>query len=138
MAESRLTDKAEGSFLVFCSGDRRYALPTKKVMRVAEIRTISPLPSDLGCNLGLVIHRGVVVGLLDLERLLTANAADPESRPRGSAIAPELPCLCIFARFRRGVAGFPVDEIVAIETPDPLEPWEEIEILDLDLLEALS
>ena len=138
MGAGRLADKAESSFLVFRSADRRYALPTKRVMRVAEIRAISPLPSDLGCNLGLVIHRGVVVGLLDLERLLAGNAADPESRPRGSATAPDLPCLCIFARFRRGVAGFPVDELVTIETPDPLEPWEDIEILDLDILEALS
>lgn len=124
------------SLLVFRSAERRYALPTEKVVRVAEIRTISPLPSDLGSNLGLVVHRGVVVGLLDLERLLDGGTADRPQGRGGSATPPDLPCLCVFARFRRGVAGFPVDELLGIETP--LEsPSEGFEILDLDRLESL-
>lgn len=133
-------------FLTFRLGGRTRALDSTRIVRVAEIHHVTPLPSDLRCNLGLVIHRGVVAGLMDLELLEEQSVApradspgnspgDPPAAPRhGRQKAherplrgvPKRPFYCIFARFPGGVAGFAIDELLELKsvafsenTPDP-------------------
>lgn len=113
-----LADPIEPRFtLAFCLGGKFRGLAGDRIVRVAEIHRCSPLPSDLRCNLGLVVHRGVVAGLLDLELLERLNAADGQehSEPDLPTAAPGLVAqpsfFCVFARFPRGVAGFPVDDM---------------------------
>ena len=131
-------------FLTFRLGDRIRGLDTRRIVRVAEIHHISPLPSDLRCNLGLVIHRGVVAGLMDLE-LLEAQSTRDKARSDGRAPSADdrpwtqMPFFCVFARFPRGVAGFPITELLDLQTVAPNLPEEEamlsFEIVDLDALE---
>ena len=132
LAATRRAD-AGRELLSFRLGDRQLALPCRRVVRVARITSIVPLPSDLPYNLGIVVHRGVAAGLLDLTGLLDGE--------RGEARVPALPSLVIFARFPRGVAGFPVDELLEVEdsgaigeAPAPGSPA--FEVLDLDALES--
>ncbi|MCG8457602.1 MAG: chemotaxis protein CheW [Holophagales bacterium] len=132
MAATRRAD-AGRELLSFRLGDRLLALPCRRVVRVARITSIVPLPSDLPYNLGIVVHRGVAAGLLDLAGLLDGE--------RGQARAPTLPSLVIFARFPRGVAGFPVDELLDVEGPEtigkaPAPESPAFEVLDLDALES--
>jgi len=117
--------KAQSSrpqWLLFRLGERTYAVAMEQVVRVAEIETLCSLPGDLECNLGLAVHEGVVVGILDLEILLDLRAAH---QPRRA------PFTCIFGRFARGVAGFPVDALLGLERSSG-----EHTVLDLRELEA--
>ncbi len=127
-------------FLTFRLGGRTRGLDSTRIVRVAEIHHVTPLPSDLRCNLGLVTHRGVVAGLMDLE-LLEAQSTAPQialaenratSTAKGSPEdaaetpntarsldrrgVPEGPFFCIFARFPGGVAGFAIDELLQLRT----------------------
>ena len=114
-------------FLTFRLGGRIRGLDSTRIVRVAEIHHITPLPSDLRCNLGLVTHRGVVAGLMDLELLEHQSATPPVVDPQepGSDRAtqkpiprklPEGPFHCIFARFPGGVAGFAIDELLELKS----------------------
>lgn len=94
------------TWLTFDLGGTRYAVAMRQVAKVAEVTALHPLPGDLECNLGLTVHGGVVLGILDLEILL-------ETRPAHRR--PPAPFTCIFGRFARGVAGFPVDALRGLE-----------------------
>lgn len=117
--------------LVFRLGERSFALPSDRVVRVAEPDRITPLPGDLASNLGLVVDEGVVAALVDLGALLSRGAVT--RRP------PEPPFSCVFARFPRGVAGFAVDEIQGVRLLAHVAGGggaDGIERIDLDTLEA--
>jgi len=100
------TSGSRPTWLTFRLGEQKYAAAMEHIVRVAEIEDLEPLPGDLECNLGLTVHDDVVVGVLDLEILLDRRAARR---------APEVPFTCVFGRFARGVAGFPVDELLGLE-----------------------
>ncbi len=149
-------------FLTFRLGGSIRGLEGPRIVRVAEIHHMTPLPSDLRCNLGLVTHHGVVAGLMDLE-LLERQSANPRNNnaetgatqdPNLAAsrtVQPNLPSRkpvkipfhCIFARFSGGVAGFAIDELLGLEmVPTPSETLDSEEsqqlpfkIVDLDALE---
>ncbi|MEM8933183.1 MAG: chemotaxis protein CheW [Acidobacteriota bacterium] len=113
--------------LVFRLGEREVALPTSRVARVAEVTRVVHLPSDLDSNLGLVVEAGVVAALVDLAARLDG------SPPRRTV---ETPCSCVFARFRRGVVGFPVDAVLGVRRLAVPATDEAILRLDLDRLEG--
>ena len=110
------------TWLTFRLGEHRYAAAMEHIVRVAEIEDLQLLPGDLECNLGLAVHEDVVIGILDLEILLDRRAA---RRP------PEVPFTCIFGRFARGVAGFPVDELLGLERSS-----DGFTVVDVQALEA--
>ena len=115
--------------MVFRLGERVFAVPTSRVARVAEIDRVVPLPSDLEANLGLVVEAGVVAALVDLEARLDGG-------PR-RVVAP--PVTCVFVRFRRGVVGFPVDEILGVRRlAPPGGSADRVEQLDLDAFDGDS
>lgn len=158
MSSFPLADRAETRhILTFRLGGKRRGVPADRVLRVAEIHHYSPLPSDLRCNLGLVTHRGVIAGLVNLELLEWLNPAVRQGR-KDAPISSDsvfsensqwpfssLPFLCIFAKFPRGVAGFPIEELLALETytwdpesGDDENPMLDIEMIDLDALEVFA
>lgn len=119
--------------LVFRLGGRSFALPSDRVVRVAEPDRVTPLPGDLASNLGLVVDDGVVAALVDLGALLSRDA-----EPRR---LPEPPFSCVFARFPRGVAGFAVDEISGVRLLARTAGHGDadgIERIDLEALEATA
>lgn len=128
--------------LIFELSGRLRALTSKRVARVAEIHHFTPLPSDLVGNLGLVTHRGVVAGLMDLDLLERQQAAE-SSALKGSGVdfqatpaehreldgdlhraalrrLEQPPFMCVFVRFRRGVVGFAIDRILGLRSPPHL------------------
>ena len=110
------------TWLTLRLGEHGYATAMQQIVKVAEIDALHPLPGDLECNLGLAVHQGVVAGVLDLEVLLEMRAA----RRR-----PTTPFTCVFGRFARGIAGFPVDALLGLERSSG-----DLRIIDLGLLEA--
>ncbi|MEO1083100.1 MAG: chemotaxis protein CheW [Acidobacteriota bacterium] len=94
------------NWLTFDLSGTRYAVAMRQVVRVAEVPALHPLPGDLECNLGVAVHEGVVLGILDLEVVLDMRPV--HRRPPGDFT-------CIFGRFARGVAGFPVDALLGLE-----------------------
>ena len=153
--------------LSFRLGGRIRGLAADRIVRVAEIHHFSPLPSDLRCNLGLVTHRGVVAGLVDLELLEQLNTAsqnpqeilDKQSPTKSAgpddatskAALPfsSLPFFCIFARFPRGVAGFPIEQLLALESLpgnskadndeyDENDMLPHLDMIDIDALEIFE
>ena len=118
------------TLLAFRLGERRLAVAASQVVRVAEVETLHRLPGDLEASLGLVVHDAVAVGVLDLEILLDLRRS---RRP-----PPAAPFFCVFARFARGVAGFPVDELLGLRRAvQPGAEDEGLELVDLGELEAL-
>lgn len=121
MTSFSLNDPLEPQQLVlFRLAGRWRGLASDCVVRIAELHHCAPVPSDLRCNLGLVVHRDVVAGLVDLEMLerLNGRAPDaPEAPTAATGLVSAPPFFCIFARFPRGVAGFPIDCIPTLARP---------------------
>ncbi|MEO1368171.1 MAG: chemotaxis protein CheW, partial [Acidobacteriota bacterium] len=107
--------------LTFDLAGTRYAVAMRQVVRVAEVPALHPLPGDLECNLGVAVHEGVVLGILDLEVVLDARAVGRR---------PAAGFTCIFGRFARGVAGFPVDRLLGLERTS-----DGFTVVDLEALE---
>ncbi|MEM8998233.1 MAG: chemotaxis protein CheW [Acidobacteriota bacterium] len=101
-----MTTAHRPTWLVFDLSGTRYAVSMRQVVRVVEVTALHPLPGDLECNLGVAVHEDVVVGILDLEVVLEARAVNRR---------PAAGFTCIFGRFARGVAGFPVDRLLGLE-----------------------
>lgn len=66
---------ARPALLAFVIGGRAHALSLALVAGVAEIGTVTRLPSSDPLNLGLIVHRGAVLPLVDLGRRLAGTRA---------------------------------------------------------------
>jgi chemotaxis signal transduction protein len=134
---------ARPALLAFVVAGRARALSLRLVAGVAEIGAVTRLPSGDPANLGLIVHRGAVLPLIDLARLLhrrpapeRAPAAGTAGRPAGEAAAS----FCVITRSEPAVA-FPVDEILGVQAPpEPPSapgaaalPWEILDPLIVDL-----
>lgn len=119
-------------FIELRLGSHRLRVLAEQVMRVASLERLWALPSDLDCNLGMTVLDGVVVGLVDLEKLLELPIAG-RIHPW-----PTLPCLCVVARLAGGVAAFPVDEVrerrIASGRPKQSSEHALIDLSTLDVL----
>jgi hypothetical protein len=150
---------ARPAFLAFVIGGRVHALSLALVAGVAEIGTVTRLPSSDPRNLGLIVHRGAVLPLVDLGRrpagAHTATAAetarDPSrlSGPGGTGAASDpsatgMPAAAaasfwIISRSEPAVA-FPVEAVLGLQ-PAPASPeleaaappWEILDPFIMDL-----
>ncbi len=136
--------------LAFVIGGRARALSLGLVAGVAEIGPVTRLPAADPCNLGLIVHRGAVLPLVDLGRRLEGGAATAEGargaiEPIGESgpsapIGGGAPAFCIITRSRQAIA-FPVDAVLglqALPVPPPngdaaASPWEILDPLIVDL-----
>jgi chemotaxis signal transduction protein len=107
---------ARPAVLAFVIGGRVHALSLALVAGVAEIGTVTRLPSSDPLNLGLIVHRGAVLPLIDLGRRLAGGhaavaAIEPswQSAPGGAS-----PTICIISRSEPAVA-FPVEAVLGLQ-----------------------
>lgn len=95
-------------FLVFTAAGTRFALPTRQVLAVAEMPEVNPLPAPGQPEvLGIVIHRGRALPLVDLARCL--DLTDGAEASGGH-------CVVVQEGERR--AAFPVDELEGLTRID--------------------
>ncbi len=125
----RKAPKQRSYFLGFQLSQRPLALLASRVIRVAETVDFTPVPSELAWNLGVIRHRGAVLPLVALDRLLGLGEGQRPARR---------PFSCVLARFGGGAAAFPVEALLGFETAYDDQPPEGYEIVDLDRLEALQ
>jgi chemotaxis signal transduction protein len=108
--------------LAFMLGGRTRVLSLGLVAAVAEIGAVTRLPSAGRLNLGLIVHRGAVLPLLDLGRGLGGPPA---------AIGP--PAVCIITRSEPAIA-FPVEAVLGLR---PLQTEATAAESSLDILDPL-
>lgn len=71
--------------LIFSLGAERYAIETPHVLEVVRVQELTPVPGTPPFILGVINHRGQILAVLDLRRLLEApEGAQPE---RGVVVA---------------------------------------------------
>jgi CheW-like domain len=97
-------------YLAFRLAGQGWSLPLQRVAAVAELRALTRLPSADPLKLGVIVHRGVVVPVIDLGRRLGGA-------PYPDAAAPPQP-LCIVLRSEPPVS-FPVDEVLGFRHGPP-------------------
>jgi len=87
--------------VVFTAAGRRLALPTHRVVAVAEVAGLIPLPAPGRPEvLGVFAHRGRALPLIDLGRCLgRPDGEDPRGRP------------CVVVEHGERRAAFPVAEL---------------------------
>jgi len=147
---------ARPSVLAFVIGGRARALSLGLVAGVAEIGAVTRVPAADPCNLGLIVHRGAVLPLVDLGRRLGGGAAGAvgavgaiESGSATGAISAlgaigtigvggaVPPAFCIITRSRQAIA-FPVESVLGLKAlpangGGAASPWEILDSLIVDL-----
>jgi chemotaxis signal transduction protein len=124
--------------LAFVIGGRARALSLALVAGVAEIGPVTRLPAADPCNLGLIVHRGAVLPLVDLGRRLEGGAAAAAGADGAiGVIGARPPAFCIITRSRQAIA-FPVEEVLGLQAlPEnggaAVSPWEILDPLIVDL-----
>jgi chemotaxis signal transduction protein len=132
--------------LAFVIGGRARALSLGLVAGVAEIGPVTRLPAADPCNLGLIVHRGTVLPLVDLGRRLEDAAASADgaigaigAAGTDAALAAlgARPSFCIITRSRQAIA-FPVEEVLGLQALPAnggaaASPWEILDPLIVDL-----
>jgi len=86
--------------------ERRFAVAADRVVEVARIGAYTPVPCEDPANLGVVMHRGGLVPLIDVGARLGLR---PVARLA-------LPGFCLFVRTHLGEVGVPIDQIVGLES----------------------
>jgi chemotaxis signal transduction protein len=130
--------------LAFVIGGRPRALSLGLVAGVAEIGRVTRVPTADPGNLGLIVHRGAVLPLVDLGRRLDGGAAAASAADGADgadeAAAGRPPAFCIITRSRQAIA-FPVEAVLGLQTLPALpangdaaaSPWEIVDPLIVDL-----
>ncbi len=107
--------------LVVCAlGPRRIALPVGRIVAVDRIASYTPLPADDPATLGIALHRGRLIPLVDLGPRLGSRGARPLT----------LPALCVVVRSDHGELAFPVDEVVGFAPAGDDRFRETVTVLD--------
>ena len=127
--------------LAFVIGGRTRALSVGLVAAVAEIGPVTRVPAADPANLGLIVHRGAVLPLVDLGRRLEGGAAAADG-PEGAvgavgAVGGREPAFCIITRSRQAIA-FPVEAVLGLQAlpangAAAASPWEILDPLIVDL-----
>jgi len=126
-----LRQAARPGLLAFVIGGRARALSLGLVAGVAEIGAVTRLPAADPLNLGLIVHRGAVLPLVDLAGRLAGATA-----PRGATP----PGVCVITRSTGSGAAiaFAVEAVLGLQplpsapaAADP--PWEMLDPLIVDL-----
>ena len=136
--------------LAFVIGGRACALSLGLVAGVAEIGAVTRLPAADPCNLGLIVHRGTVLPLVDLGRRLEGGAASADGAVGSveaigavgsigsiGALGARPPAVCIITRSRQAIA-FPVEAVLGLQALPAnggaaASPWEILDPLIVDL-----
>jgi purine-binding chemotaxis protein CheW len=92
----------EIELLVFSLSGERYAADTVHVLEVVPLRDLTPVPCTPPIVLGVINHRGRILPVLDLRRLLELPGQDV---PEGSRVVAAEAAGMTFGLFAESVAG---------------------------------
>jgi chemotaxis signal transduction protein len=100
------------SALVFRLGESRLALPAEQVATVTEVASCTPIPTADPTLLGVGRVGSRLLPLIDAHRRMQVAA------PQAS-----FPSTCLVVKSALGDVGFPIDEVVGLQTmPGGLAP----------------
>lgn len=94
------------ALMVVAVGSRRVAVRNSEVSEVARVASVTPVPCDDPAILGVALHRGRIVPLVDLRRRLGDG---PTGFP---------PFLCLFAKSGGADIGVPIDAMLGFSAAD--------------------
>jgi chemotaxis signal transduction protein len=92
------------SVLIVALADRRVAVPAGQIVEVFRIGAYTRLPCEDPTNLGIVLHREMLIPLVDLALRLGGRRGGPV----------RLPGLCLFVETDAGEIGFPIDRVLGL------------------------
>jgi chemotaxis signal transduction protein len=90
--------------LIVALADRRVAVPAGQIVEVFRIGAYTRLPCEDPTNLGIVLHREMLIPLVDLALRLGGRRGGPV----------RLPGLCLFVETDAGEIGFPIDRVLGL------------------------
>ena len=106
--------------LVVALGDRRFAVSAEQIVEVVKSAFYTPVPCEDPTNLGVALHRGRVVPVMEAGRRLGVPRPGLADRP-GAWVLVKTPA---------GEVGFPVDAVVGFHSsPDGQLP-EDMTLID--------
>ena len=128
LARPREEAQAPADFLdllVFSLGGERYAIETAYVQEVVPLRALTPVPCTPTFVLGVVNHRGQILPVLDLRRLV--GVAGGEAPKDGRVVAVEAGGMAfgIFADAEEGTTSVRTQEIL----PSPVAVSAEHQVM---------
>ncbi len=88
------------ALMVVAVGNRRVAVHGGEVSEVARVAVVTPVPCDDPAILGVALHRGRIVPLVDLRRRL------------GDGATGLPPFLCLFTQSGGADIGVPIDAVL--------------------------
>jgi chemotaxis signal transduction protein len=124
---AKSTAAPAANVLVVSVGDRRIAIPARRIVEVARVAGYTSLPCDDASNLGVVVHRDALIPLVDLAPRLGARRFAPV----------KLPGLCVFVETDVGEVAFPIDRVLGLEPFRDGGPGA-VPVLDLALVGAAT
>ena len=117
--EGAATPNEVVDLLVFSLSGERYGIETAHVLEVISLRGLTPVPSTPSWVLGLVNHRGRVLPVFDLRRLLELTGQGVPEQGRVVAVEAGGMAFGIFADAVAGTVRLGADEVAPPPAPLP-------------------
>jgi len=112
------------ALMLIAVGGRRVAVHGGEVSEIARVTAVTPVPCDDPAILGVAIHRGHIVPVVDLARRL------------GEAAAGVPPWLCLFVRSIGGDVGVPIDAVLGFGASGNTRLPDGVTFVDFSILGA--
>jgi len=112
------------ALMVVAIGNRRVAVKGDEVAEIARIAVVTPVPCDDPAILGVALHRGRIVPLVDLRRRL------------GDGATGLPPFLCLFTQSGGADIGVPIDSVLEFGPADGSRVPEGVIFVDFSTLAA--
>jgi hypothetical protein len=112
------------ALMVLAVGNRRVAVRGGEVSEIARVAMVTPVPCDDPAILGVTLHRGRIVPLVDLRRRL------------GDGATGLPPFLCLFTQSGGADIGVPIDAMLGFGAADGSRVPDGVTLVDLSTLAA--
>jgi len=110
------------ALMLVALGNRRVAVNGGEVTEIARISAVTPVPCDDPAILGVALHRGRIVPLVDLRRRL------------GDGATGLPPFLCLFTQRGGADIGVPIDSVLEFGPPGGSQVPEGVTFVDFSTL----
>ncbi|MEM6457096.1 MAG: chemotaxis protein CheW, partial [Acidobacteriota bacterium] len=140
LGRPRARRRTRQTYVRVVAAGRRWAVPASALLAVDDVprAALAPLPGR-GCgHRGVLLHRGAVLGAVDLAGLLARAAGDSvTTTPSSSDDSRSLPIM--IARGVQEPVALIVDALVGLVTVDGEQPPSDVDaVLDLAVLELVG
>jgi len=112
------------ALMLVAVASRRLAMHGSGVSEIARVAMVTPVPCDDPAILGVAVHRGRIVPLLDLRRRL------------GDGATGLPPWLCLFMHTSGGDVGVPIDAVLGFGATGNSRLPEGVTFVDFSILGA--